>query len=208
MVDNGYLAWPTTIPLSKVPVNGRGIRFSDWLESMRKDVECTFGILKGRWRILKTGIRLHGVEACDKIWGTCCALHNWLLEVDGLDDRWEQGVPSTWEGELGDFEEGDVRTHAAPSAIQTLNSPAEFRNFDLSGMGAGNDCDENSSLTCEADDTVPAVSAVTETSSDEPISVIGLSQKHFKTKLVNHFDILFRQNKIVWPSWTGLPVPS
>ena len=167
-----------------------------------------FGILKGRWRILKTGIRLHGVEACDKIWGTCCALHNWLLEVDGLDDRWEQGVPSTWEGELGDFEEGDVRTHAAPSAIQTLNSPAEFRNFDLSGMGAGNDCDENSSLTCEADDTVPAVSAVTETSSDEPISVIGLSQKHFKTKLVNHFDILFRQNKIVWPSWTGLPVPS
>ena len=73
-----------------------------------------------------------------------------------------------------------------PSAIQTLNSPAEFRNFDLSGMGAGNDCDENSSLTCEADDTVPAVSAVTETSRDEPISVIGLSQKHFKTKLVNH----------------------
>ena len=110
-------------------------------------------------------------------------------------------MPSTWEGELGDFE-------AAPSAIQTLNSPAEFRNFDLSGMGAGNDCDENSSLTCEADDTVPAVSAVTETSRDEPISVIGLSQKHFKTKLVNHFDILFRQNKIVWPSWTGLPVPS
>jgi hypothetical protein len=73
-----------------------------------------------------------------------------LLEVDGLDDRWDQGVPSTWEGELGDFEEGDVRTHSAPYAIQTLNSPAEFRNFDLSGMGAGNDCDETSSLTWEA----------------------------------------------------------
>jgi hypothetical protein len=76
MVDNGYLAWPTTIPPSKASVYGREIRFSDWLESMRKDVECTFGVLKGRWRILKTGIRLHEVEAYDKILGTCCGLHN------------------------------------------------------------------------------------------------------------------------------------
>jgi hypothetical protein len=28
---------------AKVSVNGREIRFSDWLESMRKDVECTSG---------------------------------------------------------------------------------------------------------------------------------------------------------------------
>lgn len=32
------------------------IRFSAWLESLRKDVECTFGILKGQWRVLKTGV--------------------------------------------------------------------------------------------------------------------------------------------------------
>jgi hypothetical protein len=24
-----------------------------------------------------------------------------LLEVDGLDEHWEEGVPSDWEGELG-----------------------------------------------------------------------------------------------------------
>jgi hypothetical protein len=214
LVDNGYLAWPTTIPPSKVSVNGREIRFSEWLESIRKDVECTFGILKGRWRLLKTGIRLHGVEACDKIWATCCALHNWLLEIDGLDDKWEQGVPSIWEGELGNFEEGDVRNHALPSAIQMLNSPAEFRNFDLSGMGAGDDCDETSSINCEVVDTAPAISgstespiASTESSSDEPISVLSLSQNSFKNKLINHFDILFQQNKIVWPSRTGVQTP-
>ena len=36
------------------------IRWSKWLESMRKDVECTFGIMKGRWRILSglPGVRL------------------------------------------------------------------------------------------------------------------------------------------------------
>jgi Plant transposon protein len=92
LVDNGYLNWPTTVPPMKITTSRAEIRFSAWLESMRKDVECTFGILKGRWRILKTGIRLHGTENADKIWKTCCALHNMLLEVDGLDEKWEDGV--------------------------------------------------------------------------------------------------------------------
>lgn len=40
----------------KQPSTYPELRFSDWLESMRKDVECTFGILKGRFRLLKTGV--------------------------------------------------------------------------------------------------------------------------------------------------------
>jgi hypothetical protein len=47
------------------------------------------------------GIRLHGVEAVDKIWMTSCALHNFLLKEDGLDKEREKGVPSDWEGNLG-----------------------------------------------------------------------------------------------------------
>jgi hypothetical protein len=101
MVDNGYLKWSTTVPPFKNSLSRREIRWSEWIESLRKDVECTFGILKGRWRILKAGVRVHGVEVTDKIFKTCCALHNWLLDVDGLDEQWEQGVPSEWEGELG-----------------------------------------------------------------------------------------------------------
>jgi len=41
--------------------------WSKRLESMRKDVECTFGILKGRWQILKSGVRISGVHKIDKI---------------------------------------------------------------------------------------------------------------------------------------------
>ena len=63
-------------------------RWSKWLESMRKDVECTFGIMKGRFRILKAGIRMHGVNSTDKIWLTCCALQNLLIDVDGLSEEW------------------------------------------------------------------------------------------------------------------------
>ncbi len=87
IVDNGYLQWPSTVPPLKNSCNRSEIRFSQWLESLRKDVECSFGILKGRWRILKTGVRLHNTKVCDSIWLTCCALHYTLLDVDGLSER-------------------------------------------------------------------------------------------------------------------------
>jgi hypothetical protein len=54
IVDNGYLNWSTTVPPIKNTCHRSEIRFSQWLESLRKDVECTFGILKGRWRVLKS----------------------------------------------------------------------------------------------------------------------------------------------------------
>jgi Plant transposon protein len=97
LVDGGYLNWSVTVPPTKIPITKPELLWSEWLESLRKDVECTFGILKGRWRILKTGIHVHGVEAADNIWLTCCALHNLLLESDGLSNKWEQGERSDWE---------------------------------------------------------------------------------------------------------------
>ena len=67
MVNNGYLHWLTTVPPFKDAALRMELHWSQWLESMQKDVECTFGIMKGRFRILKTGIHLHGVEVTDKI---------------------------------------------------------------------------------------------------------------------------------------------
>ena len=55
---------------------------------MRKDVECAFGILKTRFKILSIPIPLQSINAVDQIWKTCCALHNWLLKIDGLDGEW------------------------------------------------------------------------------------------------------------------------
>jgi hypothetical protein len=90
IVDNGYLQWLCTVPPFTITSDMDEIRWSKWLESMQKDVECTFGIFKGRWRILKSGIRLQGVDAVNNIWLTCCALHNWLLEIDGLNAEWSE----------------------------------------------------------------------------------------------------------------------
>jgi hypothetical protein len=79
-VDKDYLNWPRTVPPIKTSCSCTEIRFSEWLESVRKDVEYTFGILKGRFWVLKTGILLGRQEAGDKMFVTCCAIHNMLLE--------------------------------------------------------------------------------------------------------------------------------
>jgi len=89
LVDNGYLNWATTVAPFKRSNSLKELQWSEWVESMRKDIESTFGSLKGRQRILKTGIQLHGHEVSNKIWKTCCALNNWLLNIDGLSSQWE-----------------------------------------------------------------------------------------------------------------------
>ncbi|CAN0110321.1 unnamed protein product, partial [Pylaiella littoralis] len=62
------------------------IRWSKALESVRKDVECFFGILKGRFRILKLGILFQSLEDINNMFFTCCTLHNMLHAFDGLDE--------------------------------------------------------------------------------------------------------------------------
>jgi hypothetical protein len=88
IVDNGYWLWSCTVPPFLMTNKIDETQWSKWIELMRKDIECTLRILKGRWRILKSGVRISGVEKVDKVWFTCCALHNWLLEIDGLNGQW------------------------------------------------------------------------------------------------------------------------
>jgi len=45
-----------------------------------------------------------------------------LLKLDGLDERWDAGVPSDWEGDLGRNDPVECWRYA-PFAIQRLNDP-------------------------------------------------------------------------------------
>jgi hypothetical protein len=172
-------------------------RFSEWIESMRKDVECTFGILKGRWRILKTGIRVHGLKNADKTWMTCCALHNWLLHVDGLDEKWESGVPSCYEGEMGSIQADDI-----PFAIRRLNDDGgdvveqQWSNVDHTGMGRGDD--QSNEVQPVAID--PNEGTSIEEATENGVRIVRkLTLRYFKKKLVEHFGILRLQGKLKWP---------
>jgi hypothetical protein len=79
--DNGYICWLTTIcPFMSAQTNSPlEDYFSTTLESLRKDVECVFGILKARWASLDKGFKYRKMKTCGEIFLTCAVLHNMML---------------------------------------------------------------------------------------------------------------------------------
>jgi DDE superfamily endonuclease len=198
--DNGYHRWSCTQAPGKNDILLTEKRLSQWIESFQKDVEYVFGILKGWFRILKTGIRLDGAEAADNIWLTCCALHNLLLEVDGLDKKWEEGVPSDWEGELGDNDPSEMERHA-PLAIQRLRNPERFGSREHENESAEpRPLVETGRISEGEDDASDNSDGIGDhCDSDGAIYINSLSYTDFRARLVVHFDILWRRHRIVWP---------
>ena len=98
--DNGYLRWPTTIcPFKRAETGSPEDYFSTNLEGIRKDVECTFGILKKRWRILNNGFYHRDIRICEKIFLTCCWMNNFMLDVmERGNIRVGRGAPLGFDG--------------------------------------------------------------------------------------------------------------
>ncbi len=197
------------------------VKVLQWLESMRKDVECTFEILKGRWRILKSGIRLYNTETADNVWlTTCCALHNMLLDVDGLSKSWNNGVCSS-----GEFGADNI-----PLAIHRLVDPTgteEFRlrQYDRSLFGYqrpptlasddeqdddGSDESENDdddgnrgyhrNRRCNGNHNITTASCRMHWGHIE--SGVAINKLHFfqfRLLLIDSFNIRFHKNNVQWP---------
>ena len=172
IVDNGYLSWFFTIPPSSNGTTYEIIRFSEWLESMRKDIECTFGIMKCRFAILKYGLRFQNIAKCDETWLTCCALHNLLLHNDGLCNNWD----------ISD----DGENHEIPFAMSRLDQPTSHPN-------------NSNSTTRVASDDSTAETCRLYTEKNYRI-VKDMPMELLKRCLVNHFDIRFQKNDIKWPT--------
>jgi hypothetical protein len=73
-------------PFKDQPDGTSETKWSGLIESLRKDVECLFGILKKRFMFLKHAVRFHNIEPISDIFRTCCILHNMLLGHDEYDD--------------------------------------------------------------------------------------------------------------------------
>ena len=95
--DGGYLCWPQSIcPYSSVTAASAEEYYSPNLESVRKDVECTFGIMKKRWKILNNELLYPNHKVCENYFVTCSCLHNMLvdnMDIKHLDTRVGRGAP-------------------------------------------------------------------------------------------------------------------
>ena len=90
IVDGGYAPWRELQCPVLHPTNSEA-GWSEWLESKRKSIECVFGIVKKRFRILMVPATFKHTQTVDHIFKTCCRLHNMLLDVDGLASRCVRG---------------------------------------------------------------------------------------------------------------------
>ena len=134
---------------------------------------------------------------------TCCSLKNMLLDADGLSGEWENGVTSDWEGELGEHNSSLVFDTLPFSLRRLAVTDSELRRYDSSAMGRGTDYDSIVGDEYDDHDVQP-----------DPVDrhqvqlVCHISLDFFHGCLVEHFDILFKQGKIHWPSRTGILDPS
>merc|ERR1712054_534267 len=133
------------------------------------------GILKGRFRILKTGIRLHTFEAVDNIWKTCCALHNWLLHIDGLDVRWNTGNRGMYEGPDANHDVFDIEKFA----------PGESPSYDPTHIGHPKANGHPQGLSASSGGSSSSVSRVSE-----------LNLQQFRRCLIDHFSRKWHANEV------------
>lgn len=95
LVDGGYHKWR----IMQCPYKHTGdtdkVRWSEFAESVRKDVECSFGILKKRFQFLKNGVNWQNKNDIDNAVFSCVILHNMLHEFDGYDERWENEISNS-----------------------------------------------------------------------------------------------------------------
>ena len=130
---------------------------------------------------MKSAIWIQVVNAVDNIWLTYCVLHNWLLEIDGLNAEWSEVSMqvSDWEGDFDDCDFKGVNVKI-PWSLARLSQRLEPRMLDLSGMGPGIDvCEQCMQPDPENDPDPVGVNGVK--------LVNSMLLKVFWRKLVNHF---------------------
>ena len=78
----GYHKWAAKQAAAKADTNADYAAWWKQMESVRKDIECLFGRLKARWRMIKTPITFHNKYDIDKAFFTFVALQNILHDLE------------------------------------------------------------------------------------------------------------------------------
>lgn len=143
--DGGYHRWKILICPYKDQLEGADETiWSGLVESMRKDIECIFGILKKRFLVLKHATRLHNFETLGHVFRSCCILHNMLLEHDGWDD-WRH-LDNLLEEEDIEVEEMNLRNGSNQSFTRSVANTNNELNLVDADVNRLNDTDVREAL--------------------------------------------------------------
>ena len=146
------------------------IRWNKWLESVRKDIERVFGILKKRFLILKYGMEYNSQKKCDNVFLACCMIHNILHAHNGYGDQWDEA--------LDDLERDAEEAEVNERVERELNTPDRTR-LGRHYFGSHHEVSFDDEEVQEQQET---------------------SNYHLKMCLVEHFAIRFSENTVRWPS--------
>ena len=182
IVDGGYHRWSVLQCPLKQSSSAQECLHSRWLESVRKDVECVFGILKTRFRCLKLPSRFHDLQILEDLFVTCAILHNMLLD-DELEQR---------EKELsGDFAEKEDFIHWIR---RSRRYKSEFVSYMFKRVLRRSVAVTDLSST--GDNGTERVEEYDEDEEDGDCEHLLWSQLH--ARLVTHFYQQWKRKKLLW----------
>lgn len=157
---------------------------SEWMESVRKDVEGFFGILKMRFRFLKNYIVYHGINVIEAAMTTACILHNMLLVFDCMsidsweDVDWEQIDPDANDEDFDDTEADIIRDLQAKELADI-------------------DSDDEEEMEEEED---PEEDMYGVAAQSRPIRCYGIADhEELQRDLVINFEVQYAKGEVFWP---------
>ena len=178
MCDGGYHRW-RVLQCPRPHDSRRHMRlFSRALESVRKDVECTFGILKGRFRILKLPFECQHEVHIDNVMYTCASLHNRIQRWQGMADVWIDDMDWTGVDGLLTSHATGWRSLHPPHGQQEPVRIVATSDFSSAGWG------------CQDDDA--------QAHAEESISDIQ-AWKDLGEKLARNYELMYDQRVLQWP---------
>ncbi|GJW71613.1 ALP1-like protein isoform X1 [Tanacetum coccineum] len=82
LADGIYPTWSTFVKTFSVARDEKTLKFKRVQESARKDIERAFGVLQGRWGIIRQPARALQINTLKRIMYCCIILHNMILQSE------------------------------------------------------------------------------------------------------------------------------
>ena len=197
LVDGGYPKCFAFIDPALSDYEYHTVVWSEWHESIRKDVERTFNALKFRFRWLLFPVFYHSIDTIHDAFRVAAILHNRLLKYDGYDSfQWEQMDPN---GE----EDGQINN----CSISMNDTNTSSNDHPVDDLLIPEDIASNTQLTTLNPCTPNIIASDSEQNSQGEVVVVeevynALCEQHnnvIKNALKKHLSYAYSNGQIQWP---------